>query len=78
MKATGRSIHDVGRMVGNDRLPGAVAARRGGPGGRGEPFRRALSYAIAVRDVVSTPLLGDEGQIDERTAKLLVTYRKLQ
>lgn len=43
-----------------------------------EPFRRALAYAIAVRDVVSTPVLADEGEIDPQTANLLVTYRTLR
>ena len=43
-----------------------------------EPFRRALAYAIAVRDVVSTPLLDANSELEPGTERLLVTYRGMQ
>lgn len=43
-----------------------------------EPFRRGLAYAIAVRDIVSTPVLGAHGELDPATERLVITYRGMQ
>lgn len=43
-----------------------------------EPFRRALAYAISLRDVVSTPLLDADGDLASETAQLLITYRGMR
>ncbi len=48
------------------------------PDAHAEPFRRALAYAIAVRDVVSTPVLDLDSEIDPETDRLLITYRGMQ
>lgn len=48
------------------------------PNEHAEPFRRALAYAIAVRDVVSTPIMDADGEVDPDTDRLLVTYRGMQ
>lgn len=48
------------------------------PNEHAEPFRRALAYAIAVRDVVSTPILDADGDVDPDTDRLLFTYRGMQ
>lgn len=45
------------------------------PDSHAEEFRRALAYAIAVRDVVSTPVLDNDGTLDDDTERLLFTYR---
>lgn len=38
-------------------------------------FRRALSFAIAVRDIVAVPVLDADGDVDPETDRLLVLYR---
>jgi hypothetical protein len=48
------------------------------PNEHAEPFRRALAYAIAVRDVISTPIMDADGEVDPDTDRLLVTYRGMQ
>jgi hypothetical protein len=48
------------------------------PDEHAEVFSRALAYAIAVRDVVSTPLLDSDGELAADTDRLLVTYRGMQ
>lgn len=48
------------------------------PDEHAEFFRRALAYALAVRDVISTPILDADGEVDPNTDRLLVTYRGMQ
>lgn len=43
-----------------------------------EPFRRALAYAISVRDIASTPLLEPDGDLASETGELLITYRGMR
>lgn len=43
-----------------------------------EPFRRALAYAIALRDIVSTPVLDLDGDLAVETGHLLLTYRGMR
>lgn len=48
------------------------------PNEHAEPFRRALAYAIAMRDVVSTPIFDADGKLVPDTDRLLVTYKGMQ
>ena len=43
-----------------------------------EPFRRALAYAIALRDIVSTPVSDSDGGLAPEGSQLLITYRGMQ
>jgi hypothetical protein len=40
-------------------------------------FRQALSFAIAVRDVIAVPVLDANGDVDPDTERLLVLYRDM-
>lgn len=40
-------------------------------------FRQALSFAIAVRDIVAVPVLDANGDVDAETERLLVLYRDI-
>lgn len=48
------------------------------PDAHAEPFRRGLAYAFAVRDVVSTPVLDEDSEIDPETDRLLITYKGMR
>ena len=40
-----------------------------------ELFRRALSFALAVRDIVNVPVVDVDGEIDPDTDRILILYR---
>lgn len=48
------------------------------PDEHAEPFRRALAYAIAVRDIVSTAVLDEDDELEPDTDRLLVTYKGMR
>lgn len=47
------------------------------PDAHAELFRRALSFALAVRDIVAVPVLDADGDIAPDTDRLLVLYRDM-
>ena len=43
----------------------------------GAEFQRAWVLVLAVRDVANTPLLTDDGELDERSEIVIVKYRPM-
>ncbi|MFB7650795.1 MULTISPECIES: hypothetical protein [unclassified Streptomyces] len=42
-----------------------------------ERFQRAMTLVMAVRDVATTPIVDAEGELDERSANITITYKPL-
>lgn len=48
------------------------------PDAHAGPFRHALAYAVALRDVVASPVLDQDREIEPETDRLLITYRAMR
>ena len=62
-----RAVASLDLLESEPFVPQAHAAR----------FQRALTLVMAVRDVAATPVIAAQGELTERSAKLIVKYRAM-